>query len=91
MDFSFVEFWIIFPLVVLGIFYLRTLFAIIDKVVPRYRPKAALDLEAESIEEEILTEGKRRKEIIQKMADLTRSKPEMIASIIKKWLQDNGW
>ncbi len=55
-------------------------------MVPRPRPKSALDLEAETIEEEISLEAKRRAEMMGKVAGYSSTKPEKIASLLANWL-----
>lgn len=67
-------------------FYLKIIFKSLDRMVPRPRPKSALDLEAETIEEEISLEAKRRAEMMGKVAGYSSTKPEKIASLLANWL-----
>ena len=71
-------------------FYLKTIFRTLDKMVPRPRPKSAINLEAESIEEEISIETKRRTEMKQKIARYSTTEPEKFASLLAKWLLNGG-
>ena len=74
-----------------AVVYLRALFAGLDRVVPRYRPRPAIELESELLEEEISAETERNKIIAQKVTRLSQANPERIASVINKWLLENGW
>jgi len=67
-------------------FYLKIIFKSLDKMVPRPRPKAALDLEAETIKEEISLEAKRRAEMMEKVAGLSSKQPEKVASLLATWM-----
>lgn len=88
---SIADIWIIILCVIFAFFYIRALFAGLDRAVPRRRPRPAIELEAESIEEEISEEARRREEMTQKVIRLSQSNPERIASIVNKWLLENGW
>ena len=80
--------------VFLGIFavlYLGTIFKLLDRVVPKPRPRPAIDLEAESIEEEISLEARRREEMLDKIVRVAIKNPEKIASIINTWIIRNGY
>ena len=67
-------------------FYLKIIFKILDKIAPRLRPKAAIDLEAETIEEEISLEAKRRSEMMEKVANYSSKESEKVASMIATWM-----
>ena len=71
-------------------FYLKIIFKSLDRMVPRPRPKAALDLETETIEEEISLEAKRRAERMEKVARFSSKQPEKVASLLANWLLNGG-
>ena len=80
--------------VFLGIFavlYLGTIFKFLDHVVPKPRPRPAIDLEAESIEEEISQQARHREEMLDRIVGVAVKNPEKIASIINTWLIRNGY
>ena len=77
---------IIFTFSIFSYFYLKTIFRTLDKMVPRPRPKSGINLEAESIEEEINLESKHRAEMKQKITRYSTAEPEKVASLLAKWL-----
>ena len=81
---------IVFLLFPFCFFYLKIIFKSLDKMVPRPRPKSALDLESETIEEEISLEAKRRAEMMEKIARFSSKQPERIASLLANWMLNSG-
>ena len=81
---------ILIVLMPLGIFYLKTIFKILDRMVPRRRPRPAVELEAESIEEEIALEVKRRNQMIDKVVQYSTKEPEKFTSLLANWLINGG-
>jgi len=75
---------------IFAVLYLGIIFKLLDRVVPRPRPKAAIDIEAESIEEEISREAQHRAQMIEKLIRYSTQNPEKIALLIKTWLEKNG-
>ena len=75
-----------FLLALFSYFYLGTIFRILEKIVPRPRPRAAINLEAESIEEEISREAKRRNEMLERLVKYSKKEPEKISTILASWL-----
>jgi len=81
---------IIFLLFPFCYFYLKIIFRSLDKMVPRPRPKSVFDLEAETIEEEISLEAKRRAQMMEKVARYSSKQPEKIASLLANWMLNGG-
>jgi len=75
-----------FLMALFSYFYLKTIFRILEKIVPRPKPRAAIDLEAESIEEEISREAKRRNEMLEKLVKYSNKEPEKFSTILAGWL-----
>lgn len=84
---AFIILFILFPF---GYFYLKTIFKALDRTVPRPRPKSAIDLEAESVEEEITLEAKRRVEMTEKLVRYSVKEPEKFTSLLANWLVNGG-
>jgi len=67
---------------------LRSVFKSLDLLLPKTKPKPAIDIEAEAIEEEISAEAQRREQMLDTVAKFTREKPVNVASLINTWLME---
>ncbi len=69
---------------ILFIFVLRSVFRSLDLLLPK--PKPAIDIEAEAIEEEISAEAQRRAQMLDQVSRFTKEKPSNVASLLNTWL-----
>ena len=81
--------WIL--MVVAGILFigvLKSVFKSLDLLLPKTKPKPAIDIEAEAIEEEISAEAQRREQMLETVSKFTREKPVNVASLLNAWLTE---
>ncbi len=71
---------------VLFMIVLRSVFKSLDLLLPKTKPKPAIDIEAEAIEEEISAEAQRRAQMLEQVTKFTREKPVNVASLLQTWL-----
>ena len=67
---------------------LKSVFKSLDLLLPKTKPKPAIDIEAEAIEEEISAEAQRREQMLETVAKFTREKPVNVASLLNSWLTE---
>lgn len=67
---------------------LKSVFKSLDLLLPKTKPKPAIDIEAEAIEEEISAEAQRREQMLETVAKFTREKPVNVASLLNAWLTE---